>query len=102
MAEIIQITIPAKISNGQWTHKITLEIIIKITEIKKINQVFVYFAKNKETRKATLTAAWSEGKLASGICSKISFQAHSKTVSGLSILTRFWIIKFIAIAITHE
>jgi hypothetical protein len=83
----IHTIVHAIISNGQCTHTITLDMFISITKGRNQYPIFLYQAKNNQVRKATLTVAWSEGKLASGMCFNMSFPTHSITDSGLSILT---------------
>jgi hypothetical protein len=67
-------------SKNQCTHQAILDIFIIITKGVKIIQIFLYHAKNNQVKKAKDTAAWSLGKLASGICFKIGVIR----VSGLS------------------
>jgi hypothetical protein len=54
-----------------------------------IIRILINQNKNKLTKKAVHTLAWSEGKDASGMCFKINFQELIRLVSGLSILTKF-------------
>lgn len=64
----------ANISKGQWIPHITLDKFMIITKGKKKNHIFLKPVKKRETKKAKLTLAWSEGKDASGKCDNISFQ----------------------------
>lgn len=93
-AQIIQTKAQANISNGQWTQAIILDKFIKITKGAKTRAVFLYQAKNNAKRKAKETAAWSEGKDASGIWSIISLQSIGQNHSGLSKWKNLWKIKF--------
>lgn len=100
--DIIHIRVQTIISKGQWTQRIILEINIEITNIVKINQVFLYQAKNNHDKKAIDTVAWSDGKDASGICSRSNFHTHFIASSGLSICIIFCIIKLIIIQIITQ
>ena len=91
-----------KISNGQWTHQIILERFIIIKRGKNIKNILTNQNKKILVKKAIETAAWSEGKEASGIWFKIIFEAPDKAVSGLSKCTNCWIIIFIKTAKTTE
>ncbi len=100
--EIIQIIIHPIISSGQWTQAITLDksIIMKNGSIMKAD--FLYPSKNNAVRKDDDTAAWSEGKEASGIWFNKKCPALCRKASGLSMCTNFCKIKFIEIAIITE
>lgn len=100
--ERIQTIIQAIISSGQWTQAITLDrsIITKNGSIKYAD--FLYPSRNNAVRKDDDTAAWSEGKDASGIWFSKNCHALCKKVSGLSIWTIFCKIKFIEIAIITQ
>lgn len=86
-AAINHTTLPAMISKGQCTPAIILLIFMITTQGKKAQKTFLYPVKNSAIKNATETLAWSEGKLASGICSKRSFPAPAIAVSGRSMST---------------
>gem|GEM_PF-7008543 len=48
---------PAKISSGQWTQAITLEIFMRTASTKNMYQSFLYPAKNNPARKLNDTVA---------------------------------------------
>ena len=94
----IQIIAHAIMSNSQCTHQATLEKFIIITKTLKIYPTFLYQERNNQARKANETVAWSEGKLASGICSRIGFIM----LSGLLISTTCCINRLTIIAMIIE
>lgn len=65
-----------------------------------MREVFLNPKRKSQTRNAIPTLAWSLGKDASGMCSKISFPAFFILSSGLSRCTNCWIIVLIMTAKT--
>lgn len=76
IAEKIQIINQTKISKGQWTHAMILEIDIQSIKGNKIQNNFLYHAKKRAVKKANATVAWSDGNEASGTCFNSNFQVQ--------------------------
>lgn len=89
----------ANISVVQWIHQAILDKFINIKKGNTIINIFLNQNKNNQVKKLILTQAWSEGKLALGICSKINFETFCKLCIGLSTKWICWIIRFI---VTHK
>lgn len=70
IAQITQIKVQTRISNGQWSIKIILDKFIKIKNGNKVQNVFLYQNKYKAIKNQTEIQAWSEGKDDSGIFPK--------------------------------
>ena len=98
IAQKIPTNIPTNTSKNQCTPAAILDTFIKITKGKYIQNIFLYPNKYKLVKKAKLTAAWSDGKLASG---KWSINGWTK-VSGLASSTKCWITKFVSMEATIE
>lgn len=89
----------ANISVVQWIPHAILDRFIKTKNGRAIIKNFLNQNKNNQVKKLILTQAWSEGKLALGICSNINFHAFCKLCIGLSTK---WICCIIIFIITHK